>query len=565
MYTYLEIESEIRKDLEKAGFKNAKIEKPPEGICAYFSIPCFQYASEMKKAPHMVAIDAAKHIRAGGIIKEIKVVGAYVNVYVDKKILAKKVVSDIIKKEEKYGSLNEKGKVIMDVFQPNTHKAFHIGHLRNAILGESIRRILSFSGKKPVAVSYMGDIGAHVAKWIWYYTKFYKGKIPKKDVSKWAGEIYTKATFKVDENKEKYEKEIHEIHLKLEERDPKLTKIWKDTRKLCIDAISVVQKELDVHLDDAIYESEVEMPGKEIVIGCQKKMPKVIKKSEGAVIVDLEKYNLGVFVLLKSNGATLYSTKDIGLADMKNRKFGRYDESLFIVAVEQEHHFRQLFKTLELIGMKNYEKNHHISYGLVKLADAKMSSRLGNIVLYEDVRDKMKENIGDVVAEKNPSLAGKKEVIDIIALGAIKYSMLNHDTVKTITFSWDRAADFEGNSGPYLQYSYARSKSLLRKSGCKKICYFEPLLKLCDEEADLIEKMSEFPVAVSHAASEYSPHIITNYLYSLAKIYSRFYNDVPVLKAEQKTKMFRLSLVAAYCIVMKNGLELLGIKVPEEM
>ena len=160
---------------------------------------------------------------------------------------------------------------------------------------------------------------------------------------------------------------------------------------------------------------------------------------------------------------------------------------------------------------------------------------------------------------------GQKEVIDIIALGAIKYSMLNHDTVKTITFSWDRAADFEGNSGPYLQYSYARSKSLLRKSGCKKICYFEPLLKLCDEEADLIEKMSEFPVAVSHAASEYSPHIITNYLYSLAKIYSRFYNDVPVLKAEQKTKMFRLSLVAAYCIVMRNGLELLGIKVPEEM
>ena len=444
----------------------------------------------------------------------------------------------------------------MDVFQPNPFKPFHIGHIRNAVLGESIRRILDFQGKKTIAVSYMGDVGTHVARWLWYYDKFYKGKIPKENVSKWAGEVYAEATRKVAE-KEEYEEEVKEVNKQLDERNPQLIEKWKKIRELCLKDFWKIKDELGIHLDDNFYESEVEEPGKETVEKLIKEGK--AKKSEGAIVADLEKYGLGTFLLLKSDGTALYSTKDLGLLELK-RKRHKFDKSIFIVAEEQELYFKQLFKTMEIFKIPGWEKNVHVPYGLVTLKKGKMSSRFGTVILYEDFRDEMIKKVREIL--KDSDLDNKENVIRKVAFSAIKFSMLNIDNNKVIKFDWEQALDFEGKSGPYLQYSYVRTVNILKKAKLKD---FDASLLKEDIERLLIKKIAQFPEIVKKSADQYSPSIITNYLFELSQDFNTFYQSLPVLKSEDKLKNARLKLVDTVRIILKNGLYLLGISVMDKM
>ncbi len=550
--------------------ETVKVEIPPDRKLGDYAIPCFQFSKSLKKDPKRISqyLKSELKNKIKGI-KEIKVIGPYLNFFVDKTILTENILKEINKEKEKFG-IQKKTKPIvylMDVFQPNTHKAFHIGHIRNAVLGESVRKLLIASGDKAIAVSYMGDVGAHVAKWIWYFNKFYKGDIPKENISKWAGSIYTKAT-QESQDSEIYQQEIHDVHIRLENGEEKLVKLWEKTRKLCLDDLWKIQKQLGVHLDGHIFESEVEKPGKEIVNDLIKKG--IAEESEGAIGIDLKKQKLGFFLLLKSNGASLYSTKDFGLAELKNKKY-KFDKSLYVVATEQNFYFQQLFAALKLIKHPTSDKNVHLSYGLVMLKEGKMSSRAGNIVLYEDLRDQMLDKAMQEVNKRHKDWDKKRrqESANKVAYSAMKFVMLKYDSIKIISFDINEAMDFEGETGPYIQYSHARICSILRKAIGKEL---KPNIKidftLLKEESEhkLITILSNFQNIIIDSANHYKPSILCRYLLDLAQAFNEFYHQCVVVDKDNiELSKSRLLLVDSVRQVIKNGLLLLGIEAPIEM
>lgn len=563
--------TDIEKALEKAAGKKLALEEAAEGH-GDFALPCFELAREFKKAPQAIAEDFAKMLESSAFgmpetkfpckVKisgvATKAEGGYLNFFIDWSSFGQKLLEKV---DGKYGGGKEGKTFLIDTFNLNPYKPVHIGHLKNAAAGDSIRRILEFCGNKVASVSYGGDVGMHIAKWLWYYNKFHKGEVPEEDVSRWAGQIYTEATRKSEE-KEEYEKEVQELNKKLDRREPALTKQWKELRDVFFKDFLRIAKELELKLDDNLFESMAEEPGKRLVMKFLNEGK--LKKSEGAIVIDLQKYGLGVFILLKSDGTALYSTKDFGLFELKREKY-KFDKSLYIVASEQDYYFRQLFKAFELLEMPGWEKCYHMSHGFVKLKEGKMSSRHGTTVLYEDVRDEAIKRVLKIIEEKNPDLQNKEEAAKKIALGALKFTMLSVENARDIVFDWEHVLDFEGRSGPYLQYTYARACGILREA--KKLPKrFDASLLADDAEVALMKEIAQFPNAVASAAKDYSPHVMTNYLIDLAQAFNTFYNKLSVLKAEnEELKNARLKLVDAARTVLKSGLHLLGIDALERM
>lgn len=564
------IEHELRALLKLAASVELKLEVPPDQKLGDFAVPCFQFSKLLKKDPTKIADELKLKLKdkIKGI-SELKVVGPYLNFYVDDTKVTKELLEKVSKEKKKYGIHKKQKRLtyLMDVFQPNTHKAFHIGHIRNAVLGETIRQLIIANGDKAIALSYMGDVGAHVAKWLWYFKKFYKGSIPKVNICKWSGEIYTAAT-KISEGSEEYQKEIQDVHVKLENGDKALVKLWKKTRKLCLDDFWKIQKQLGIHLDCHMYESEVEKPGKKIVQALLDKG--IAVESEGAIGLDLKSQGLGFFLLLKQNGASLYSTKDFGLAELKNKSY-KFDKSLYIVAAEQNFYFQQLFAALKLINHPTADKNIHVSYGLVMLKEGKMSSREGNIVLYEDLRDQMFNKAMEEVCKRHESWDEKRKKASAhnVAFGAMKFGMLKFDNIKPIIFDIQESLDFEGETGPYVQYAHARICSIIKKAKENKL---KPAVKidfslLKDEsEHKLITLLANFSATIAASAEHYKPSTLCRYLLDLAQAFNEFYHKCIVVDENSlELSKARLLLVDCARIVLENGLDLLGIEAPDEM
>ena len=538
------------------------IEVPPDSKLGDYAFPCFSLAKDLRKNPVEIAKELAGKIKINKYLKDVKAEGPYLNFFVNNVFLAESVLKEIYGEKKNYGKKKVKSRtVLLEGWQPNTHKAFHIGHIRNAVLGDSIGRLLKFYGYKVVNVSYMGDVGAHIAKWLWYYKNFYRGKIPSKDVGRWAAKLYAEATKKADDN-EKYAEEINEFHKRIEGGDKELIELWKKTRKLCLDDFKVIYKELGSKIDRWYFESEVEKDGIKMV----KEMVEngYAEYSDGAIIINLEKYNLGVFVLLKSNGASLYSTKDIALAYLKSKEYN-FDDSLYVVASEQDHHFRQLFKTLEIIRYKGFKRLMHVSYGVVKLKEGKMSSRLGNVVLYEEFRDKLIDKVRNII--KDRKLTGKKKEIIIkgVAFGAMNFAMLNQDSVKEIVFDYDQALSFDGETGPYIQYTNARCNSILKKYKRKLDSNVKYSLLDKDEEKKIIGLLNEFSDVVEKAALSYKPNLLTRYLIDLSQAFNQYYHTQRIIQEDDKVEKARILLVACVKQVLESGMCLIGIEPLEEM
>jgi len=538
-----------KKEIEKL------LETPPENMKSDLALPCFLLAKKLKKDPKVISREIAEKIEPTSFLRGVESIGPYVNFYADWSILGNLLLKQIIKEKDKYGVLKERGSLLIDTFQPNPFKSVHIGHVRNGVIGESIRRILEFSGKNVKSVSYTGDVGTHVAKWIWYFKNFYKGKIPKKNFSKWAGDIYAKAARKVEEKPE-YKEQVDELNRKIDARDKNIIKEWKKLKNICYDDIWRIQKELGIRLEAHYPESECEKIGKELVLKFLKQGK--VKKSEGAIVINLEKYNLGIFLLLKSDGTALYSTKDMGL--LQHKKKFKFDRLLYVVGSEQDLYFKQLFKAFDILGLMKEEKNVHISYGLVTLKEGKMASRLGNVIVYEDLKYETLKKVKEIMNDRK--MSSKEKVAMDVALGAIKFSMLNMDNVKQIKFDWDQALDFQGKSGPYVQYTHARACSILEKERLKK---FDTKNLKEKQEIQLLKKLLEFPESVHNAARDYRPLTMVNYVYEIATMFNEFYQSIPVLKADEETKQARLALVKSVQIALRNGLFLLGISAPIKM
>ena len=542
------------------------IQLAPDNVPWDLAFPCFQFSKTLKKAPNQIATELESSLNGNkdNDLFSFQAVGPYLNATLNNWALAKDVIETVTKWGENFWRWEATWKtILLEGWAPNTHKSIHIWHIRNFLLSESISRVLSFAGNKVIKTCYPWDIWAHVAKWLWYYTNFSNEKFPEHNFTKWVWEIYTLATRKIDEDPDTYKPQVEKLQKDLEDWDEKLVALWKETRTLCLEDMKHIFAELwTEHLDKRYYESEVEKPWVRIVHELLEKG--IAEKSQWAVVMNLEKYDLGVFLLLKSTWASLYSTKDIALAYKKQQDFPEYDKSLYVVWLEQEHHFQQLFKTLEVIGF-DFNKLKHVSYALVDLVDWKMSSRAWNVILYEDFRDDLLAKTKEMVAWRDIPEEQKWEIARDVAFAAMKFGMLLQDSEKGILFDKQQALSFEGETWPYLQYMYARMCSIFKKAG-ERNSNVDYSLLTTDAEKGLLLLLASFPELVQKSAEEYKPNIIARFALNLAKQFSSYYHQSKILDENNKELSdARLALLWALQQAFKNALTLLWIATPESM
>ncbi len=531
------------------------IEIVPSNIQWDLGFPCFRLAKDLKMAPNQIAQSFVEKIGDDRVIA----VWPYVNFVISTNEFSKELIWEINEQKTDFGKMEPNGQeVVLEWWQPNTHKAFHIWHLRNALVGNGIAACMTWAGYKVHGVSYPGDIWAHVAKWIWYFINFTDQKFPTEDFGVWAGKLYSEATKKVDENPDEYKAQIQKLQKDLEDWDPKLVEIWMESRERCLHDFREIFAELDCPIEKWYFEKDVEKPWIQRVKDMLDKWIAQIGEW-WAIIIDLEKYDLWVFLLLKSTWASLYSTKDIWLAYQKKADFPNYSQSLYIVWSEQEHHFQQLFKTLEIIWFP-YEQLHHISYWLVDLKDGKMSSRAGNVILYTELRDKLIVEAEKMMEWRNISDDKKSQIARSVAFAAMKFDMLLPDAGKKILFDSEAALSFEGETGPYLQYTHARCCSLLKKWNLdiSNIDYSD----FDEQEKWILIHLAQFQDFILKAAKEYRPNYVARYLLDLSKLFNSYYNTTSKKLVESNSG---LALVNSVKQVLANGLSILGIDAPEEM
>ncbi len=556
------LRNDVEKIMKKEKLDVSLMEKPPKPEMGDLAFPCFSLSKEFKKAPPEISKDIAGRLKPSGAVREIKALGPYVNFYGDWKKLGKSVIDEVRKKGRKYGSGTPKARTMMVEFShPNTHKAFHIGHTRNIILGESLSRVLHFAGYKVARVNYQGDIGPHVARCIWGLLNLDLIE-PREGKGRWLGEMYAKAS--QEAKNYKVELAIREINKRLYAGDAKLVKLWKKTRQWSLDYFDSIYADFGVKFDRLYFESEVEGPGIKLAGKLEKEG--VAKRSDGAIVMDLEEHGLGIYVLLTQDGTPLYSIKDFILAALQDKEYNP-ERIIHVVGSEQDLHFRQLIKSLQTTNPKVARKEYHLSYGLVNLESGKMKSREGQVILYEDLKFKTLAQARKVTSMKNPKLSEKEldSISASVGMGALKYDMIKVSPEKTIVFDWDRALSFEGNNAPYLQYTHARCCALFRKAGLKDVRTYDASVLSGDRETALIKKISELPDVVCKSAKEMRPHLIATYAYDLCDAFNEFYQFVPVLKSGKKETQARLALVGAARTCIENALTLLGIGAPERM
>lgn len=560
----------FKKDIESLlaahSITGAILEKPPANIDSDLAMPTFALAKTMKKAPHIIAQDLAKELKIpkDSLIRDIKANGPYLNFYKDNEKYNRVVLEAIIKMKDTYGAKpKKKEKVIIEYSQANTHKAFHVGHVRGTSLGESLARIMKNEGYSVTQANYQGDTGAHVAKWLWCYLKHHKGEtLPKTDGEKWIASIYVESVKRLAENPD-LQQEVDKINSDLENsKNKSLTGLWKKTRKWSLESFDEIYKDLDAHFDYYFFEKEMEDRAKEVSKELVKKG--IAKIDNGATIIDLNAYSLGIWVLLRKDGTCLYSAKDIALAEKKFNEF-KVDKSIYVVGAAQSLHLKQLFKTLELMKFRNAGKCHHLSFSEVRLPTGKMSSRTGENILYADMKKELEDYATDEVRKRHGDWKEKEIIFSAknISIAALKFGMLNQNPNKPIIFDSKEALKFEGDTGPYLQYTHARSNSILKEKQFSK--NFNPLLLKEKEEAVLLRKISYYPEAISVACELCDPNHLATYLLELAHDFNTFYHQHQVLKAPHGLRDARLALVYATMQVIKNGLHLLAIPAPEKM
>jgi arginyl-tRNA synthetase len=554
----------------------ALLEKPPETSMGDYALPCFQFAKILRQKPQEIAskLQALLDKQKNPWIQKVQPLGPFLNIFVAKKFLAQEILPIIIDghffKVFDKDPVHSSQKVMIEFSQPNTHKEFHVGHGRNVCLGDSLCRIYSYLGYQVVPVNYIGDEGTHVAKCLWQIGDN-KPQLPTENQVEWYGEKYIAATKILDESseedKKKYQQEVSAILKTLEQKSGYWYDLWQKTRKDCLADFNHIYHWLDVHFDHFFYESELSEKSQDIVDEFIKKG--IFKESKGATGIDLSEDKLGFFMARKSDGTTPYITKDLVLARQKFEQFN-IDRSIYVVGREQNFHFQQLFKALDLMGFKQAKDCHHVSYAHVILPEGKMSSRKGNTVTFNNLQNLMTaevhKRLDKYLATWSPEQLEKTE--HLLAVGAIKYGMIASDSIKEITFDPKVWTSFEGDTGPYLMYSYARTQSILRKAQELKVLAQSTDFSLLKDatEHELLRFLYDFNLVTLQACEQYKPSIIAHHLFDMCKCFNRFYAKQSVLNAETKElQSMRLTLLTAFALVLHRGLSLLGITPPEQM
>ncbi len=532
------------------------LEVPPSDDLGDFAFPCFVLAKKLKKSPLLIAEELTGKFRKKlpKNVSSVDFKSAYVNFFVDKKSLAENVLKEAGKKDFGKNNSGKGKKLVIDMSAPNIAKPFGIGHLRSTIIGDSISKLAKLNSVEVVKINYLGDWGTQFGKLVFAYKKWGKEKELKKDAIKHLQELYVRVN-----KDDKFDDASREEFRKLEQGDKENLRLWKEFKNLSLKKFDEIYKLLNVQFDVVSGESKYNDQLDSVVELLEKK--KLLVESDGALIIDLNGENKGVVLIKKSDGTSLYATRDLAAAINRKKEY-KFDKLIYEVGAEQRLHFEQIFRVLELVGFDWSKDCVHVAHGLYLGKDGKkFSTRQGKTVYMEDVLDdtvkKAKDNLSK--REKLSSKELDKRSL-AIALAAIKYGDLKNFRENNIIFDVDRFLQFEGDTGPYLLYSYARANSILRKVKSKKTI---KILDLKKEEIALLKKINDFPKIVSKSYEQLSPNLVANYCYELAKMFNEFYHSCPVLGSEEEG--FRLKLIGVFKETLKKGLGLLGIETLEKM
>jgi arginyl-tRNA synthetase len=562
------LESLKNKIISQLGASALVFSYPPNSDLGDLSLACFEPAKKENISPVELAKKWAEVINQNqelaAYFSEVKPVGPYLNFFISPKLLATEVIAQIKKEKDNYGRNNNgrQQQIMIEYSNGNTHKEYHVGHLRNIAYGDAINRLLSANGFKSIPVSYINDFGIHVAKTIWNWKKNPEYAHQHEAKGLLLGKCYAEASQKLTDRPE-YKLEVAKIMQEIESRKGDNYLLWKETRTWSIDYFASIYKELDVKFEKTFYESEVIDEGLEMVETMLNK--NILVKSEGAIIANLEEYDLGVLPVIRSDGTALYPVADLALAV---NKFSLYNlvESIYVVDVRQSLHFKQLFKVLSLLGYQ--QRLTHLPYDFVTLPEGMMSSRTGNVITYDELKTKIRARLLAETRGKHDDWNDDQvaKVADVLTIAIIKFEMLKVSADKIITFNIEESLKFDGYTACYLEYSYARLQSILRKeSGVSLLGKIDFSLLTEKKEAELLIKIAKYPEIIILASTKRNPSELTKYLFELAQLSNDYYHAVNILKADKKIKKVRLALIKAVSQVLKNGLDILGLDILEEM
>lgn len=538
------------------------IEIPPQSNMGDYAFPCFQLAKVMRKSPNMIAAELSEKLQPDNILEKAEAAGGYLNFFVNKKEYIRLLVEEVLEKGESFGSskAGEDKNVIVEFSSVNVAKPFHVGHLFNTMLGRALEKVYKHSGYNTIKINHLGDWGTQFGKLIVAYKSWVDEEALEKAPIAELFRIYVKFHDEAEKNPA-LEDEARAYFKKLEDGDVEVTALWQRFKDLSLREFNEIYKDLNVEFDSYAGESFYSDKMDEIVQLLKEK--NLLENSEGAKIVNLEQFGLPPIMILKSDGATIYATRDLAAALYRKRHYN-FHKNIYVVGGTQSLHFNQIFNTLGLMGYDWYKDCVHIGHGLVKFADKKLSTRKGDVVFAKDVMNEAIHKTLEVIEKKNPNLENKEDVARKVGMGALIYTFLKNNREKDVVFTWEDALNFDGDSGPYVQYTYVRGRSILRKAGnvpeTADLSYLST-----EDEFQMVRLLGAFKDSVKEAVERYEPFVVIRHVTEIAKAYNKFYNTHPILNAEENVKNARLQLTKAVVTVIKTGLGLVGIETPENM
>lgn len=537
------------------------IEIPPKPEMGDFAFPCFRLAKSYHKAPPMIAQDLKESIGDQTFLSEIKVVGGYLNFYVDKAQYAQQII-DKYNNATDYGC-SDQGKdktICIDYSSPNVAKNFHVGHLRTTIIGNSLYKIFSKLGYKVVRINHLGDWGTQFGKLIVAYKKWGSREAVEEKGIEELMDIYVKFHEEAEKD-DSLNDEARAWFLKMEQGDEEALEIWQWFRDISLKEFMRVYNILGMEFDSFAGESFYRDKTADVI----KRLTDdgLLNESQGAMIVPLDEYDMPPCIVAKKDGSSIYATRDLA-AILYRKATYNFDRCLYVTGLEQKLHFAQVFKVIELMG-NDYAKNLvHIPYGLVSLKSGKISSRKGNVIFAEDLLRESINKTTSIIEEKNPDIPDKEEVAKQVGIGAIIFNDLYNQRIKDVMFDWNKLLNFDGETGPYVQYTYARASSVLRKIG--EVPDTIDYTLLTDEASiGLLKEIERYPQVIKDAAERYEPSVIARYSIDLAHAFNKFYHECQINVEDETTKYTRTNVVKIARYIIKDALSLLGIQCPEQM
>ena len=541
----------------------ALIEVPPNKEMGDFAFPCFKLAKVFRKAPNMIAADLAENIEAKGAISKVMPLGGYVNFFVNKSQLAETVINDVLTKKEKYGhtDLGQEKAVVIDFSSPNIAKPFHIGHIRTTVIGNALYKIYDSQGYNVVRVNHLGDYGTQFGKLIVAFKLWGSKEAVEANPIPELLKLYVKFHEEA-EQKPEMEDEARAWFTKLENGDEEAKALWQWFRDESLKEFARVYDLLDIEFDS--YAGESFYSDKMGVVIDQLKEKGLLVQSQGTNVVDLEEFNMPPALITKNDGSTLYMTRDLAAAIYRKNTYD-FDKCIYVVGSQQSLHFQQLFKVLELMGYEWSKDLIHVPFGMVALEEGTMSTRKGRVVFLEDVLKQAVEKTKEIVLSKNPNAKNVEQIAKQVGVGAVVFQELSNSRIKDYTFSWERTLSFEGETGPYVQYTHARCCAVLRKAEEEVTADINYDLLSEGDGAEVLKVIGSFNKAILAAMRKNEPHIITRFVLDLAQAFNKFYHDNPILVDDVEVRKARLALVAATRQTIENALALLGMHAPERM